>query len=111
MVRAGGGNPGGGAAATRRARLAEPDPPGAELAQQGRRFTVNDGEIYATITDAQACFNLNAINQRGDDESAAVPYPAQIFTRLLENLGSERCAPYSSLPPCATGSMTIASRC
>ena len=58
-------------------------------AQQGRRFTLNDGEIYATITDAQACFNLNAINQRGDNESDEIPYPAQIFTRLLENLGSE----------------------
>ena len=32
-------------------------------AQEGRRFTVNDGEINATITDGQACFNLNAINR------------------------------------------------
>lgn len=58
-------------------------------AQQGRRFTVNDGEIYATITDAQACFNLNAINQLNGDENAEMPYPAQVFTRLLEYLGSE----------------------
>ena len=58
-------------------------------AQQGRRFTLNDGEIYATITDAQACFNLNAINQLSGDESVEIPYPAQVFTRLLENLGSE----------------------
>ncbi|WEJ89411.1 MAG: type II secretion system minor pseudopilin GspK [Klebsiella huaxiensis] len=58
-------------------------------AQQDRRFTVNDGEIYATITDAQACFNLNAINQLNGDENAEMPYPAQVFTRLLEYLGSE----------------------
>lgn len=58
-------------------------------AQQGRRFTLNDGEIYATLSDAQACFNLNAINQLSGDESVEIPYPAQVFTRLLENLGSE----------------------
>jgi type II secretory pathway component PulK len=42
-------------------------------AQEGRRFTVNDGEINATITDGQACFNLNAINHRSGDESEEIP--------------------------------------
>ncbi|STR66518.1 General secretion pathway protein K [Klebsiella michiganensis] len=58
-------------------------------AQRGRRFAVNDGEIYATITDAQACFNLNAINQLSGDESVEIPYPAQVFYPIAGNLGSE----------------------
>ena len=58
-------------------------------AQEGRRFTVNDGEINATITDGQACFNLNAINHGSGEESEAIPWPARAFTRLLENLGEE----------------------
>ncbi|WP_213894090.1 type II secretion system minor pseudopilin GspK [Raoultella ornithinolytica] len=58
-------------------------------AQEGRRFTVNDGEINATITDGQACFNLNAINRGSGEESEEIPWPARAFTRLLENLGTE----------------------
>ena len=45
-------------------------------AQQGRRFTVDDGEIYATITDDLACFNLNAVNRATADESEAIPAAA-----------------------------------
>ncbi|WP_421673019.1 type II secretion system minor pseudopilin GspK [Raoultella terrigena] len=58
-------------------------------AQQGRRFTVDDGEIYATITDDLACFNLNAVNRATADESEAIPAAARAFTRLLEKLGAE----------------------
>lgn len=58
-------------------------------AQQGRRFTVDGGEIYATITDDLACFNLNAVNRATADESEAIPAGARAFTRLLEKLGAE----------------------
>lgn len=58
-------------------------------AQQGRRFTVDGGEIYATITDDLACFNLNAVNRATADESEAIPAAARAFTRLLEKLGAE----------------------
>lgn len=62
---------------------------GQNWAQEGRRFTVDGGEIGATIRDGQACFNLNAINQKSAEESEDTPWPAATFIRLLENLGEE----------------------
>ncbi|WON76409.1 type II secretion system minor pseudopilin GspK [Serratia sp. UGAL515B_01] len=57
-------------------------------AQDERRFPVEGGEVLGQIVDAQACFNLNAINQ-GAEGQAGIPYPAQVFTQLLINLGEE----------------------
>lgn len=48
-------------------------------AQEGRRFTVNDGEINATITDGQACFNLNAINRGSGEESEEILAGARLY--------------------------------
>ncbi len=56
-------------------------------AQEGRRFTLDDGEILATIRDGHACFNLNAINHRADETSGGTPYPTDVFVRLLALLG------------------------
>ncbi|HDG8061113.1 TPA: type II secretion system minor pseudopilin GspK, partial [Klebsiella quasipneumoniae subsp. similipneumoniae] len=56
-------------------------------AQEGRRFTLDDGEILATIRDGHACFNLNAINHRADETSGETPYPTDVFVRLLALLG------------------------
>ena len=56
-------------------------------AQEGRRFTLDDGEILATIRDGHACFNLNAINHRADETSGGTPYPTDVFARLLALLG------------------------
>lgn len=87
MVRPGGGKHGRRAAATRCAGLAQSNEPGANLAQEGRRFTLDDGEIRATIRDGHACFNLNAINHRADEAGDGTPYPTDVFVRLLALLG------------------------
>ncbi|MBN0531037.1 general secretion pathway protein GspK, partial [Pseudomonas aeruginosa] len=55
--------------------------------QEGRRFTLDDGEIRATIRDGHACFNLNAINHRADEAGDGTPYPTDVFVRLLALLG------------------------
>ncbi len=60
---------------------------GANPAQEGRRFTLDDGEIRATIRDGHACFNLNAINHRTDEAGDGTPYPTDVFVRLLALLG------------------------
>ncbi|AHG18853.1 pullulanase [Chania multitudinisentens RB-25] len=57
-------------------------------AQEGRRFPVDGGEVLGQIVDAQACFNLNAINQ-GTSDLEVQPYPAKVFLQLLKNLGEE----------------------
>ena len=79
-------------------------------AQEGRRFTLDDGEILATIRDGHACFNLNAINHRADETSGETPYLTDVFVRLLALLGESRCAPARSPPPSATGRTATASR-
>ncbi len=80
-------------------------------AQEGRRFTLDDGEIRATIRDGHACFNLNAINHRTDEAGDGTPYPTDVFVRLLALLGEpRRCAPARSPPPLATGRTATASR-
>ncbi len=56
-------------------------------AQEGRRFTLDDGEIRATIRDGHACFNLNAIDHRADEAGDGTPYPTDVFVRLLALLG------------------------
>ncbi|AKE77544.1 type II secretion system minor pseudopilin GspK [Klebsiella pneumoniae] len=56
-------------------------------AQEGRRFTLDDGEIRATIRDGHACFNLNAIDHRADEAGDGMPYPTDVFVRLLALLG------------------------
>ncbi len=71
----------------RDAGLAQSNEPGANRAQEGRRFTLDDGEILATIRDGHACFNLNAINHRADETSGKTPYPTDVFVRLLALLG------------------------
>ncbi|WP_375055056.1 type II secretion system minor pseudopilin GspK [Zobellella sp. DQSA1] len=62
-------------------------------AQEGRQFPVEGGEIGGQITDAQACFNLNAINQVvsyvDQGEAVEAAYPAQVFHHLLLQLGVE----------------------
>lgn len=87
MVRPVGGKHGRRAAATRCAGLAQSNEPRANLAQEGRRFTLDDGEIRATIRDGHACFNLNAINHRADEAGDGTPYPTDVFVRLLALLG------------------------
>jgi general secretion pathway protein K len=52
---------------------------------QERRFPVEGGVLQGQIVDAQACFNLNAINQ-GAGEPTSMPYPAKVFLQLLKNL-------------------------
>lgn len=60
-------------------------------AQETRRFPVEGGEVSGKITDSQACFNLNAINQGASNEGEQLkePYPAQVFRQLLINLGED----------------------
>ncbi|KFK91778.1 MULTISPECIES: type II secretion system minor pseudopilin GspK [unclassified Serratia (in: enterobacteria)] len=56
-------------------------------AQDERRFPVEGGELHGQIVDAQACFNLNAINQgAGGQDETTTPYPAKVFLQLLKNL-------------------------
>jgi len=62
-------------------------------ASEGQRFPLRDGELRGRIRDAQACFNLNAINSSvatgamaGED---ALPYAAAVFKQLLLNLNVE----------------------
>lgn len=76
-------------------------------AQEGRRFTVNDGEINATITDGQACFNLNAINRGSGEEipGRRTPLPACWKTSAQSRYGRS-----SSPPRYATGSMATGRR-
>ncbi|WP_337262805.1 MULTISPECIES: type II secretion system minor pseudopilin GspK [unclassified Serratia (in: enterobacteria)] len=57
-------------------------------AQEERRFPVEGGELRGQIVDAQACFNLNAINQ-GATDPTVMPYPAKVFLQLLKNLQVE----------------------
>lgn len=57
-------------------------------AQSERHFQVERGEMRGQIVDAQACFNLNAINQ-GETETDSTPYPARVFLQLLKNLQVE----------------------
>ncbi|EKP2484931.1 type II secretion system minor pseudopilin GspK [Escherichia coli] len=54
-------------------------------AQTERQFQFEGGEVRGQIVDAQACFNLNSINQGGGDQNSA-PYPARVFQQLLLNL-------------------------
>ncbi len=80
-------------------------------AQEGRRFTLDDGEIRATIRDGHACFNLNAMNHRADEAGDGTPYPTDVFVRLLALLGEPPLrAPARSPPPLATGRTATASR-
>ncbi|MHA7845998.1 type II secretion system minor pseudopilin GspK [Serratia sp. D1N4] len=57
-------------------------------AQDERRFPVEGGQLQGQIVDAQACFNLNAINQgaSGQGEQQVTPYPAKVFLQLMKNL-------------------------
>lgn len=57
-------------------------------AQTERQFQVEGGEVRGQIVDAQACFNLNAINQGGADKDST-PYPARVFQQLLLDLEVE----------------------
>nr|VUD33576.1 General secretion pathway protein K [Raoultella sp. NCTC 9187] len=80
-------------------------------AQQGRRFTVDDGEIYATITDDLACFNLMPSTAPPPMKAKRSPPRRAPLPACWRSSARSRCAPCSSPPPCATGSMRIASRC
>ncbi|EJC0776172.1 type II secretion system minor pseudopilin GspK [Escherichia coli] len=51
-------------------------------------FHVEGGEVRGQIIDAQACFNLNAINQGGSEQDST-PYPVRVFRQLLLNLELE----------------------
>ncbi|HHT0378212.1 TPA: type II secretion system minor pseudopilin GspK [Raoultella planticola] len=57
-------------------------------AQAKHQFTFEGGEVRGQIVDAQACFNLNAINQGATDPNST-PYPARVFMQLLKNLQVE----------------------
>ena len=54
-------------------------------AQSELQFETGGGDVRGRIVDAQACFNLNAINY-GAVDLAGVPYAARIFQQLLINL-------------------------
>ena len=54
-------------------------------AQPELQFETGGGDVRGRIVDAQACFNLNAINY-GAVDLAGVPYAARIFQQLLINL-------------------------
>ncbi len=57
-------------------------------ATEGQRFPLRDGELTGRIRDAQACFNLNAINSGTavDSGAGAEPYAAAVFRQLLQHL-------------------------
>lgn len=57
-------------------------------AQSERQFQTGRGDVRGQIVDAQACFNLNAINYGAVDQ-ANMPYAARIFQQLLINLKVE----------------------
>ncbi len=57
-------------------------------AQAERQFESRGGYVRGQIVDAQACFNLNAINS-GAVDLAGIPYAARIFQQLLINLQVE----------------------
>ncbi len=76
----------------------------------GRRFTLDDGEIRATIRDGHACFNLNAINHRTDEAGDGTPYRPTSSFGCWRCSASRRCAPARSPPPLATGRTATASR-
>lgn len=51
-------------------------------------FPLEDAELLGEISDAQACFNINAINTRsGSQSTEGPPYPVRLFNALLLNLG------------------------
>lgn len=54
-------------------------------ARTERLFQFEGGEVRGQIIDAQACFNLNAINQ-GNVDLDSEPYPTRVFQQLLLNL-------------------------
>ena len=54
-------------------------------ATTGMVFPVDGGNITGTLTDAQSCFNLNALNVWLEDGST--PTEVQVLTNLLESLG------------------------
>ncbi|EZC05493.1 Putrescine importer PuuP [Escherichia coli O157:H7 str. K2581] len=57
-------------------------------AQSERQFETRGGDVRGQIVDAQACFNLNAINY-GVVDLTSIPYAARIFQQLLINLQVE----------------------
>ncbi|MFV8761831.1 type II secretion system minor pseudopilin GspK [Yersinia enterocolitica] len=52
-------------------------------AQQEHQFLSEWPELIGQIEDAQACFNINSLNQR------STSYPDRVFLQLLKNLGIE----------------------
>lgn len=73
---------------------ARDDPDHTHLAQYwtnvGQVFPLENAEIRSDIRDAQACFNLNAINSLPDKDQTVMGYPAQVFKTLLMNLTLEQ---------------------
>ena len=69
---------------------------GQDWAQSGASFPVTDGNIAGEITDLQACFNLNALQQAGQRGASGriEPTAAQrSFQRLLELAATELSMP------------------
>ena len=67
-----------------------------DWAQSGASFVVTDGNIAGEITDLQACFNLNALQQAGQrGTSGRIEQTAaqRSFTRLLELAATDLSMP------------------
>ena len=67
-----------------------------DWAQSGASFVVTDGNIAGEITDLQACFNLNALQQAGQrGASGRIEQTAaqRSFTRLLELAATDLSMP------------------
>ncbi|WP_333606955.1 type II secretion system minor pseudopilin GspK [Arsukibacterium sp.] len=69
---------------------------GQDWAQQGASFPVDNGTIAGDISDLQACFNLNALQQAGEQTSGNQQQSVaqRSFQRLLE-----LAVPELSMPP------------
>ncbi|MAA94875.1 MULTISPECIES: type II secretion system minor pseudopilin GspK [unclassified Arsukibacterium] len=67
-----------------------------DWAQSGASFVVTDGNIGGEITDLQACFNLNALQQAGQrGPSGRIEQTAaqRSFTRLVELVATDLSMP------------------
>lgn len=56
-------------------------------AVEGQVFPVENANVQGVVRDAQACFNLNALRDTGEESSSSeAMYRADVFSHLLMNL-------------------------
>lgn len=64
-------------------------------AQQGRRFAVNDGEIYATITDLRPASTSTPLTSSAATKALKSLIPRRFLPDCWRTSAASRCAPYS----------------